>query len=91
MLPQPNTVIGGESVRSSTAGRPSPPLRDPVVATYDWRNREEAGQMAKGTLRRYRPGVTFDFEEDVITEALQNVARESSRPVRRSSRRYDTR
>ena len=81
---QPNTVIGVESVRSSTAGRPSPPLRDPVIATSDWRNREEAGQLAKGTMRRHRPGVTFDFVEDVIDEMS------SVKPVRRSSRRYDT-
>ncbi|TFY81766.1 hypothetical protein EWM64_g2247 [Hericium alpestre] len=37
-----------------------PPSRDPVQATYDWRNREEAELHARGAHRRRRPGVTFE-------------------------------
>ncbi|KAH9926224.1 uncharacterized protein B0H18DRAFT_1007067, partial [Fomitopsis serialis] len=54
-----NTVTGADSTRSSTAGRLSPPLRDPQTATHDWRNKEEAEFRGRGTRRR-RPGVTFD-------------------------------
>ncbi|KAI0720983.1 hypothetical protein C8T65DRAFT_548860, partial [Cerioporus squamosus] len=53
-------LTGGDSTRSSTAGRPSPPLRDPMTAAQEWRNKEEYEQYGRGTLRRRRPGVTFD-------------------------------
>ncbi|CDO71227.1 hypothetical protein BN946_scf184863.g23 [Trametes cinnabarina] len=58
-------LTGGDSTRSSTVGRPSPPLRDPLAAAYEWRNREEHDQQLRGTGRRRRPGVTFDVEEEV--------------------------
>ncbi|KAI0362226.1 hypothetical protein OH77DRAFT_1491666 [Trametes cingulata] len=58
-------LTGGDSTRSSTAGRPSPPLRDPMTAAQEWRNREEHEQQVRGTLRRRRPGVTFDVSEEV--------------------------
>lgn len=71
-----NTVItGASSTRSSTAGRLSPPLRDPVIAAQEWRNREEADQMYRGTLRRRRPGVTFEVE-DGRSEASQALQRD---------------
>ncbi|PIL24092.1 hypothetical protein GSI_13844 [Ganoderma sinense ZZ0214-1] len=58
-------LTGGDSTRSSTAGRPSPPLRDPMMAAQEWRNQEEVVQQGRGTLRRRRPGVTFDVGEEV--------------------------
>ncbi|KAL7283480.1 hypothetical protein ACG7TL_002913 [Trametes sanguinea] len=58
-------LTGGDSTRSSTVGRPSPPLRDPLTAAYEWRNREEYDQQLRGTVRRRRPGVTFDVGEEV--------------------------
>ncbi|KAM5533297.1 hypothetical protein V8D89_013074 [Ganoderma adspersum] len=58
-------LTGGDSTRSSTAGRPSPPLRDPMTAAQEWRNQEEVVQQGRGTLRRRRPGVTFDIGEEV--------------------------
>lgn len=58
-------LTGGDSTRSSTAGRPSPPLRDPMTAANEWRNREEDEQQHRGTLRRRRPGVTFDVGEEI--------------------------
>ena len=64
--PQINAMLtGGDSTRSSTAGRPSPPLRDPMQAAQDWRNLEESAHQGRGTLRRRRPGVTFDVGEEV--------------------------
>ncbi|GBE81992.1 hypothetical protein SCP_0403680 [Sparassis crispa] len=75
-----NTVLtGGESTRSSTVGRPSPPLRDPLVAAQEWRNKEEANQLDRGTWRRRRPGVTFDVEED-LNETLRPARRIARRP-----------
>ncbi|TBU50890.1 hypothetical protein BD309DRAFT_985504 [Dichomitus squalens] len=68
-------LTGGDSTRSSTAGRPSPPLRDPLQAAQDWRTREEWLQQDRGKLRRRRPGVTFDVGEDVPEDgrpSLQN-------------------
>lgn len=61
-------LTGGESTRSSTAGRPSPPLRDPMTAAQEWRNREEYEQQMRGKPRRRRPGVTFDVHEEVPDE-----------------------
>ncbi|KAI0670279.1 hypothetical protein C8Q78DRAFT_114093 [Trametes maxima] len=58
-------LTGNSSTRSSTAGRPSPPLRDPLTAAHEWRNKEENEQQGRGTVRRRRPGVTFDIEEEV--------------------------
>ncbi|KAI0636863.1 hypothetical protein C8Q77DRAFT_1189512 [Trametes polyzona] len=70
-------LTGGDSTRSSTAGRPSPPLRDPMTAAQEWRNREEYEQQVRGTVRRRRPGVTFEVNEDV---------HEDRTPVQRSLR-----
>ena len=57
-------ATGADSTRSSTAGRLSPPLRDPQTATQEWRNKEEADFIDRGTWRRRRPGVTFDVDAD---------------------------
>ena len=73
-------LTGGDSTRSSTAGRPSPPLRDPVTATQEWRYREEVEQYGRGTLRRRRPGVTFDIGEEIPEDGrgpLQKTLRQN--------------
>ncbi|KAI0690046.1 hypothetical protein BC835DRAFT_1366235 [Cytidiella melzeri] len=77
-----NTVIGGESARSSTAGRLSPPLRDPFAATQDWRNREEEALRDRGTWRRRRPGVVFDVVEEFTDTETHHPARKLSRDRR---------
>lgn len=43
-----------------------PPFRDPWLATEEWRDREEADlqRRTKAKLRRRRPGVVFDVEEE---------------------------
>ncbi|KAK7693365.1 hypothetical protein QCA50_002933 [Cerrena zonata] len=69
-----NTVV--DSTRSSTAGRPSPPLRDPTVATIDWRDRGEAEQSVRKGSRRYRPGVTFDVDPDSVDQSLLRPSRQ---------------
>ena len=70
-------LTGGDSTRnstrSSTAGRPSPPLRDPLMAAQEWRNLEENEQQGRGTLRRRRPGVTFDVGEEVPSDGRPSV------------------
>ncbi|KAI0029860.1 hypothetical protein K488DRAFT_32039, partial [Vararia minispora EC-137] len=69
------TNAGASTVRASPASslrsatpRLSPPYRDPVQATCDWRNRAEADEGARGSQRRRRPGVTFEaYDEPVPT------------------------
>lgn len=60
-----NTVLGSptQSSRSQTPFAP-PPIRDPLVATQEWRNREEAEMRSSAKERRQRPGIVFDMEED---------------------------
>ena len=36
-----------------------------MMAAQEWRNHEEVVQQTRGTLRRRRPGVTFDVGEEV--------------------------
>ncbi|KAG6850534.1 hypothetical protein H0H93_012150 [Arthromyces matolae] len=69
----PNTVIGSPtpSMHSSQpAAVHSPPLRDVYAATQQWRQMEAAGirEVAGGRLRRARPGVVFDVDEDRTEE-----------------------
>ena len=40
-----------------------PPVRDPYVATEEWRNNVEADNTDRGAGRRRRPGVVFDIPE----------------------------
>ena len=63
------------SMRTSTPGpynSPSPPLRDPILATQEWRNNEERDMEYRGTHRRRRPGVTFDLSEDDVPKSRDN-------------------
>lgn len=39
-----------------------PPVRDPMKATEEWRNKEEAETLPNGKVRR--PGVVFDVAEE---------------------------
>lgn len=48
-----------------------PPLRDPVVATHEWRDREEADiarARREGKQRRPRPGVVFNVTEELFED-----------------------
>lgn len=51
---------------------PSPPLRDPYLATEEWRNNEERELEDRGTHRRRRPGVTFEVLEDEAPKNREN-------------------
>jgi hypothetical protein len=66
---QPNTVVGSptQSMLSQTPGPPmqTPPVRDPMVAAQEWRNKEEAELRARGTGKRRKPGVVFDVAEEL--------------------------
>lgn len=54
------------SMRADTPGAPpSPPLRDAILATQEWRNKEATELFVSGRKRRHRPGVTFDCPEDI--------------------------
>ncbi|KAF9480092.1 hypothetical protein BDN70DRAFT_877972 [Pholiota conissans] len=63
----PNTVVGSPtaSMHSQAPIQP-PPWRDPRLATEEWRDNEEAGlqKRSKAKVRRQRPGVVFDVEEE---------------------------
>lgn len=66
-----------------------PPLRDPRLATEEWRNKEEAGAraLAKAKRRRQRPGVVFDVEEEHPNDIkrrprrVKTKGRSSSKPT----------
>ncbi|KAF8509280.1 hypothetical protein JB92DRAFT_542897 [Gautieria morchelliformis] len=63
-----NTVMNSpaSSMRADTPGvPPSPPLRDAILATQEWRNKEATELFVSGRKRRHRPGVTFDCPEDI--------------------------
>jgi hypothetical protein len=65
---QTNTVIGSPAHSTVSQVQPllpmiPPPSRDPMVATSQWRDREEAEQKRRKKSRP-RPGVTFDVEEN---------------------------
>ncbi|KAG5646660.1 hypothetical protein DXG03_002650 [Asterophora parasitica] len=64
----PNTVVGSPTASMHSTQPPiqPPPLRDPFIATQEWRKQEaaEIREVATGKWRRARPGVVFDVEED---------------------------
>ena len=59
-----------------------PPVRDPMLAASEWRDKSEAEQQ-KRKKNRFRPGVTFDVEEDPPHPEKQK----GTRLVRRKSGR----
>ena len=86
-------LTGGDSTRSSTAGRPSPPLRDPMTAAQEWMNKEENEQQGRGTLRRRRPGVTFDVGEEIPEDGrgpLQKSFRQNLQSLQASTSQAPT-
>lgn len=67
-----------------------PPSRDPMVATSQWRDREEAEQKRRKKSRP-RPGVTFDVEEDPPDPYPGAIGRQKgARLVRRKTGRSAT-
>lgn len=73
----PSTVVGSPtaSMHSQAPIQP-PPLRDPIKATQEWRNREEAEVLSRANYRRQRPGVVFDVKEE--------PSQDKQRPKRRT-------
>jgi len=86
-----NTVL--ESPAQSTVGQAQslpPPARDPMVATSQWRDREEAEQKMRKESRP-RPGVTFDVDEDPPDPYPGTIGRQKgARLVRRKAGRSAT-
>ncbi|KAF7984019.1 hypothetical protein HWV62_17521 [Athelia sp. TMB] len=60
-----NTVVGSPTQSEAFTQMPFiPSPRDPIVATQEWRNREEEESRARPKDRRRRPGVVFDVADD---------------------------
>jgi len=62
---QSNVIL--ESPTLSVDSQPpiqAPPLRDPILATQEWIERETTKAPSK--VRRTRPGVVFDVAEDPL-------------------------
>ena len=90
---QTNTVIGSPDHSAISQAQPLPHIippgvRDPLVATSQWRDREEAERRERRTHRIRRPGVTFDLEEEPPSPAPGAARRK--RLVRRPSGRTPT-
>lgn len=90
-----NTVIGSPAHSTVSQVQPLPPMvpppsRDPMVATSQWRDREEAEQKRRKKSRP-RPGVTFDVEEDPPDPYPGAIGRQKgARLVRRKTGRSAT-
>ncbi|KAF8163233.1 hypothetical protein B0H34DRAFT_672281 [Crassisporium funariophilum] len=78
----PNTVVGSPtaSMHSQVPLQP-PPMRDPMAATEEWRNKEEADVHARTRIRkrRQRPGVVFDVAEETPEDSRQRPKRTRTR------------
>jgi hypothetical protein len=88
-----NTVIGSPAHSTVSQVQPLPPImpppsRDPMVATSQWRDREEAEQKRRKKSRP-RPGVTFDVEEDPPEPGAMGKQK-GARLVRRKTGRSTT-
>ncbi|KAG2100507.1 hypothetical protein BD769DRAFT_1697783 [Suillus cothurnatus] len=59
----PDVCDGNTATNTPLPPMIPPPSRDPMVATSQWRDREEAEQKRRKKSRP-RPGVTFDVEEN---------------------------
>lgn len=90
-----NTVIGSPAHSALSQAQPLPPVapppfRDPMVATSQWRDREEAEQKRRKKSRP-RPGVTFDVAEDPPDPYPGATGRQKgARLVRRKTGRSST-
>lgn len=71
----------------SQAPMQPPPLRDPLVATREWRKLEAAEVRARGDgkVRRQRPGVVFDVAEDPLEDKRNKPMRSRTYTGNRSS------
>ncbi|KIJ44003.1 hypothetical protein M422DRAFT_30567 [Sphaerobolus stellatus SS14] len=79
-----NTLMNSpaSSLRASTPGAPpSPIIRDPFLATEEWRNRE--AEMSRERKRAHRPGVTFDCPDELAP--VEAAVRPKLMRVQRSS------
>lgn len=87
---QTNTVIGSPDHSTVSQVQPlpiiPPDVRDPLVATSEWR---EAERRERRTHRIRRPGVTFDVEEEPPSPA-PGTASKRKKLVRRPSGRTPT-
>ncbi|KIK98860.1 hypothetical protein PAXRUDRAFT_133306 [Paxillus rubicundulus Ve08.2h10] len=88
-----NTVIGSPE-HSVVQAQPLPPIippavRDPLIATTQWRDREEAERRERKKNRIRRPGVTFDVEEEPPSP-VPGTTGKRKKLVRRSSGRTPT-
>lgn len=88
-----NTVV--ESPAQSTVGPAPfpplspPPIRDPMLATTEWRDREEAERREQKRGKILRPGVTFDVADDPPPTGTSS--KRGAKLVRRKSGRTGTR
>ncbi|KAH7889279.1 hypothetical protein F5I97DRAFT_1801655 [Phlebopus sp. FC_14] len=88
-----NTVIGSPA-HSTISQAPlfppivPPPVRDPMVATSQWRDREEAARRQRKSGRIRRPGVTFDVDEEPPPSATTKSR--GAKLIRRKSGRAAT-
>lgn len=89
VTPQTNTAVGSPYVNQAQQlpPVPPPPVRDPMLATGEWRDRTEE-QQQKRKKNRPRPGVTFDVEEDPPSPYAGR--QKGARLVRRKSGRTST-
>ncbi|TFK42656.1 hypothetical protein BDQ12DRAFT_676582 [Crucibulum laeve] len=80
-----NTVVGSPtaSMHSQAPMPLPPPLRDPLAATYEWRDDAEARAHLRDKVRRHRPGVVFDVGHDPGEDRV-TTTRRKTRPSRRS-------
>ncbi|KAG6332815.1 hypothetical protein ID866_6270, partial [Astraeus odoratus] len=86
-----NTVV--ESPAQSTVGAtPFPPIsvRDPMAATSEWRDKEEAERRERKPGKIRRPGVTFDVAEDPPEPPGGLASKKGTKLVRRKSGRHGT-
>ncbi|KAF8902065.1 hypothetical protein CPB84DRAFT_1846482 [Gymnopilus junonius] len=77
-----NTVVGSPTASMHSQGAIiPPPARDPKLATEEWRNKEEADAEVrnKNKLRRQRPGVVFDVDEDLPEDSQKRPRRRGTR------------
>lgn len=88
-----NTVVGSPA-QSTVSHAPFPPIapppvRDPMIATTEWRDREEAERREQKRGKVLRPGVTFDVAED--PPPTGSSSKRGTKLVRRKSGRTGTR
>ena len=64
-----------------------------MTAAQEWMNKEENEQQGRGTLRRRRPGVTFDVGEEIPEDGrgpLQKSLRQNLQSLQASTSQAPT-